>query len=308
MVPASFCPFGFSEESTLVGLVGHFYPRLAPGPWTPEMLHGRCAKGHEDFLRAAQVILQALPHVRFVMLGDGFGADGRAHLEEMRALTASLGLSGKVAFAGGHSNMPAVFRDLDVCVQPSLTENLARATMEAMLMERPVVASRTGGLVDVVEDGVTGLLTAPGEPQELAEAIVWLLKHPEEGRAMGRAGREKILKKASPEGIDEQLAEHYRRGREATPASGRRVVSWCRERLIGPGLWYLFGKVVRETYTFSHPPRGLSERVSLLLLAAGASEWGPRILGPRLYQRWATGSFGFLSADGSFPRQIASRK
>ena len=61
--------FGFSEDSALVGLVGHFYPRLAPSPWTPELMYGRCAKGHEDLLRAAPEILEALPHVRFVMLG-----------------------------------------------------------------------------------------------------------------------------------------------------------------------------------------------------------------------------------------------
>lgn len=296
--------FGFSEDSALVGLVGHFYPRLAPSPWTPELMYGRCAKGHEDLLRAAPEILEALPHVRFVMLGGGFGAEGRAHLEEMKDLAITLGVSDRVVFAGAHPDMPAVLRDLDVCVQPSLTENLARATMEALLMERPVVASRTGGLVDLIEDGVTGLLTPPKDPQRLAAAVVWLLRHPQEGQAMGRAGRQRVLEKASPQGIAGRLAKQYQRVYDQSGGRGRRVVRWYRERLLRQGLRFVFGKLVWATLRFHQPPRSLPEHVNLFLLASGVAEWGPWILGLNLYRRWATGPFGFLSADGSFPRQV----
>lgn len=291
--------FGFGAEARLIGLVGHFYPRSSPGPWTPPPVWGRCAKGHQDFLRAAVLVLSRAPDARFVLVGGGFGPDGESHLREMRALAAALGLEGRVVFTGARHDMPAVLRDLDICAQPSVTENLACATMEALLMEKPVVASRTGGLVDVVEDGVTGLLVPPSDPAALARAILRLLENPAEASAMGRAGRQRITGMASPEQTVTRLARHYR-AQIAKSRDGHRAAMTALRRPLA-ALWLrLAGAwIVRSTLAFSYPPKGAYDRLRLSLLAVDFPGWGPRLLGMDRYRRWASGPLGILAPDGS---------
>lgn len=291
--------FGFAGGARLIGLVGHFYPRSSPGPWTPPLARGRCAKGHEDFLRAAVLVLARAPDVRFVLLGSGFGPEGESHLQEMRSLAASLGLQGRMVFAGARNDMPAVLRDLDICAQPSVTENLACATMEALLMEKPVVASRTGGLVDVVEDGVTGLLVPPADPAALARAMLRLLENPAEASAMGRAGRQRIMEMASPEQTVRQLARHYRAQIAQTRGGHRAAITALRRPLAAMWLRLARAWIVQSTLAFSYPPQGASDRLRLSLLALDFPGWGPRLLGMERYRRWASGPLGLLAPDGS---------
>ena len=291
--------FGFSPEARLIGLVGHFYPRSKAGPWSPALAHGRCAKGHEDFLRAASLVLAKAPDVRFVLLGRGFGEEGALHLEEMKSLVIALGLEGRVVFAGARHDMPAVLRDLDICAQPSVTENLACATMEAMLMEKPMVASRTGGLVDVVEDGVTGLLVPPADPTALARAILRLLENPRDAAAMGRAGRLRIRAMASERQTAERLADHYRGQMARSWGRHRAVISALRRRVADAWLRLGGAWIVQSTLAFSHPPKDVLDRLRLSLLAADFPGWGPRLLGMDRYRRWATGRLGLLTPDGS---------
>src|SRR6202030_3494642 len=82
----------------------------------------------------------------------------------------------------------------DVAVQCSLTENLG-GTIEALLMECPVVATRVGGMPESVRDGETGLLVPPSDPAALAAAILRLLEHRDEAAAFGRAGRALMLER-----------------------------------------------------------------------------------------------------------------
>jgi len=291
--------FGFPQDARLIGLVGHFYPRSKAGPWAPALAHGRCAKGHEDFLRAAVLVLARAPDVRFVLLGSGFGAEGEAHLREMKSLAMTLGLEGRVVFAGARTDMPAVLRDLDICAQPSVTENLACATMEALLMEKPVAASRTGGLVDVVEDGVTGLLVPPADPAALSHAMLRLLENPLDAAAMGRAGRLRIKAMASPEETVERLAALYR-GQIAKSWGGHRAaISVLRRHLAVVWLRLAGAWIVQSTLAFSYPPKNARDRLRLSLLALDFPGWGPRVLGMDRYRRWATGPLGLLAPDGS---------
>jgi glycosyltransferase involved in cell wall biosynthesis len=81
---------------------------------------------------------------------------------------------------------------MDIYIQPSLNEGMGRALIEAMAAARPVVASRVGGIPAIVEDRRTGLLVPPGDPGALAAAIAEVIEHPEFGRALGLAARERI--------------------------------------------------------------------------------------------------------------------
>jgi glycosyltransferase involved in cell wall biosynthesis len=81
---------------------------------------------------------------------------------------------------------------LDVLVLPSLSEALGLVLLEAGALGVPVVATAVGGIPEVVEDGVTGILVPPGQPDALADAVTRLLRDPERARAMGEAGRARV--------------------------------------------------------------------------------------------------------------------
>jgi glycosyltransferase involved in cell wall biosynthesis len=98
----------------------------------------------------------------------------------------------------------------DVAVQCSLTENLG-GTIEALLMERPVVATRVGGMPESVRDGETGLLVPPSDPVALAAAIIQLLENRETATAFGRAGRRLMLERFTSARTADDVAAVYRK-------------------------------------------------------------------------------------------------
>lgn len=97
--------------------------------------------------------------------------------------------------------MTAQYARAALFVQPSFYETFGIACLEAMCFGLPVVATQVGGLPEVVEDGVTGILVPPNDPQALAEAVLSLLRDPERRRQMGRRGREKVLAQFTPERV-----------------------------------------------------------------------------------------------------------
>jgi glycosyltransferase involved in cell wall biosynthesis len=109
----------------------------------------------------------------------------RASLER---LARGLGLGSRVRFLGQRRDVPDLLLACDVFVLPSLREGLGVAALEAMVLGRPVVASRAGGLREAVDHERTGLLVPPGDPRALADALARLLEAPELRRRLGEAG------------------------------------------------------------------------------------------------------------------------
>jgi glycosyltransferase involved in cell wall biosynthesis len=159
--------WGLAEGDCAVGVVGHLSP----------------VKGQADLIEAAARLGPEREGVRLFVIGDG---PLRARLE---ARTAALGLSGRVVFTGVRGDVARLLAMLDVVVVPSHTEGMSNALLEAMAMARPVVATAVDGNLDVVRDGVTGLLVPPRDPAALATAILRLVDGPEYARAMGNAAR-----------------------------------------------------------------------------------------------------------------------
>jgi glycosyltransferase involved in cell wall biosynthesis len=143
-------------------------------------------KGYGDFFRAAVIVRQALPQAHFLVVGP---ADCQAE-PEFRRLVDSLGLADAVTFAGMRTDLPRVYPAMDVVCLPSYREGMGMVLVEAAAMGLPCVASDIRGCRDVVLDGVTGLLTPPGDPASLAAAILALLRDPERRRQMGQAARQ----------------------------------------------------------------------------------------------------------------------
>lgn len=161
---------GVGAGDPLVGIVA----RLVP------------IKRHEDFLAAAALVARGVPAARFLVVGNG---ERRAELE---ALAERLGLAGRVRFVGWRRDLDRIYADLDLVVLTSANEGSPVSVIEAMAAGRPVVATRVGGVPDLVEDGTSGLLVPAGDPRGVADAVTALLEDPERRRAMGEAGRARV--------------------------------------------------------------------------------------------------------------------
>jgi glycosyltransferase involved in cell wall biosynthesis len=148
-------------------------------------------KGVDVVLRAMPEILRRCPEARYVIVGGG---NDRATLEQ---LAAKLGVTGRVEFRGELSDesLCRAYQEADVFVLPSQTEGFGIVYLEAMYSGLPVVAARAGGAPNVVEDGVTGILVAPGDEKQIVSAVSGLLLEPEERRKLGAAGRKLVENK-----------------------------------------------------------------------------------------------------------------
>jgi glycosyltransferase involved in cell wall biosynthesis/GT2 family glycosyltransferase len=143
-------------------------------------------KGVEYFLLAAAILAADHPDVRFVVAGKG-SREG-----ELRALAADLGISGRIEFLGHVDSVPSLLAVLDVVVVPSLSEASGLTAMEALGLGVPVVATRVGGLPEIVVDEETGLLVAPGDEVALARAVARLLDDHALARTLAEAGARRV--------------------------------------------------------------------------------------------------------------------
>jgi glycosyltransferase involved in cell wall biosynthesis len=141
-------------------------------------------KGHELFLDAAALMHRRRPEVRFVLVGDG---ERRRELEKYarRAGVAAV-------FAGWESDLRSVYAALDAVCLTSHNEGSPVALIEALAAGKPVISTAVGGVVDLIEDGVNGLLVRDRSPAAFASCIDWVLDEPAEAQAMGQRGRASV--------------------------------------------------------------------------------------------------------------------
>lgn len=136
-------------------------------------------------LRATAELRRRFPRLRTLVAGDG---PERASLERQAR---ALGLEGVVVFLGYRDDVPDLLAALDVFVSTSSFEGSPLALLEAMAAGRPIVATAVGGVPDLIEHGIHGLLVPPGDSHAIAEAIALLLEESDRRRMMGEAGRER---------------------------------------------------------------------------------------------------------------------
>lgn len=177
---------GIPGEIALVGIVA----RLVP------------IKAHKVFFDAARRLHDQRPgRVKFLVVGDGELRDSLArHAQE-------LGLGEAVLFTGFRSDLKRIYADLDVVALSSYNEGTPVALIEAMAAGRPGVATRVGGVPELIEDQVNGFLVDSGDAEAMADRLGWLLDHPEEAKQMGARGRQRVI----PTFCIEELAKNLRR-------------------------------------------------------------------------------------------------
>jgi glycosyltransferase involved in cell wall biosynthesis len=158
---------GFSGSSGDDGL-----PFDGPAPVVGTVARLAPQKGVAYFLQAAAQVSRQMPEARFAVVGDG------PLRGELEAMCRKLGLAERVVFTGHRNDVPALLRRFTVFVLPSLSEGQGITVMEAMAAGCPVVATNTGGVPELVKHGCSGLLTEPGRADQLAQAMLCLLRDP----------------------------------------------------------------------------------------------------------------------------------
>jgi glycosyltransferase involved in cell wall biosynthesis len=141
-------------------------------------------KGLDLLLRALPLVQRTMPGAHLRLIGPCNNPD---YLHELRALADELGVSGSVDFSGPRHGdvLRAEYASASVVALPSREENVPVAIAEAMAVGRPVVATRVGGVADLVTEGITGFLVPPDNVQELAKALSAILANEAGGREMG---------------------------------------------------------------------------------------------------------------------------
>jgi glycosyltransferase involved in cell wall biosynthesis len=154
-------------------------------------------------IEAAKRLRDEFPALRVLIAGEG---SERPRLER---LIAGLQLDQSVTLLGARSDVPDLIAACDVATLSSYSETTPLAIMEYMAMGKAVVATRAGGIPDLIEDQVEGLLVEPGDPAPLAEAIAILLRNPELSREMGRRGSERQRSEFSIEAVARRVEALY---------------------------------------------------------------------------------------------------
>lgn len=184
---ASRAALGLPEAGPVIGIVG----RLV------------AIKDHETFLAMAARVAAGHPDALFVVAGDG---DLRGRLEaRAREL-----LGDRARFVGWVTDLPVLYGALDIAVLTSRNEGTPVALIEAGAAGLPSVATRVGGVPEVVHDGETGYVVPPGDPAALAARVGSLIDRPEAAAAMGRAGREWVRSRFSARRLVGDLDALYR--------------------------------------------------------------------------------------------------
>ncbi|MBZ0159109.1 glycosyltransferase family 4 protein [Candidatus Methylomirabilis sp.] len=175
------------DNARLVGIVGRIVP----------------IKNHRLFLQAAALVIASEPAARFVIVGDG------ALRLEMEQQARALGIADRVLFTGWRRDLPRIYADLDVLTVSSNNEGTPVSVIEAMAAGCPVVATRVGGLPDLITDGETGFLVPPSDAQALAAAILRVLRDPETAGRMGRTARASVQQRFTMKRLISDMEQLY---------------------------------------------------------------------------------------------------
>ena len=168
--------FGFLPTDTVVLTVCRLFPAKGPG----------------ELIRAVALVHDKHPDVRLLIVGREVEV---GYTETLKLLAANLGIGSKVVFAGQRGDVPGLMAAADIYAMPSQFEPFGLVYLEAMAMELPVIALKSGGTPEVVENGSDGLLSDPGDIQSLADNLLTCVKEPQRRAEMGRHGRQRAESK-----------------------------------------------------------------------------------------------------------------
>jgi glycosyltransferase involved in cell wall biosynthesis len=171
-----FCrEFGLDPDNNVIGVIAQFIPR----------------KGHHYLIEAAPEILSRYPDTQFLFFGQG------PLQSKLQQLCKKHNIADKVHFPGFRNNLEHILPCLDVVVHPATMEGLGVSLLQAAAAGVPIVASRVGGIPEVVQDGVNGYLVEAGSVKEIVHGVCEFLRHPDKAKCFGEAGRDMVRSRFS---------------------------------------------------------------------------------------------------------------
>jgi glycosyltransferase involved in cell wall biosynthesis len=180
---------GLAPDDLAVGIVANFRP----------------PKGYQYFMEAVRIVHKELPDVKFLIVGQGEG-DIRQKVEDT---IKEYGLQDNVKILGFRSDVPELLQIIDLFVLSSISEGLPLAAVEAMAASKPVVATKVGGMAELVQSGTSGYLVPPADARKLADRMIAVLKDSSLRESMGSAGREIAVSTFSIEGMVASYQQLY---------------------------------------------------------------------------------------------------
>lgn len=181
--------FSFGPEDYLVGMVAHLADH----------------KGHKYLIRASKILKEQAPKIKIIIVGEGplrMELDKEARDSKVEDI---------IFFLGFREDIPRILYSLDLFVLSSYLEGLGSSILDAMACGLPVVATRTGGIPEVVVHRKTGLLVSPRNPQALAKAILKLYNDRELASRLGKRGYEMVRQKFSVQSMADKMIRLYQR-------------------------------------------------------------------------------------------------
>jgi len=154
-------------------------------------------------ISAFPAILKQIPNAHYLIVGDGPYGDS------LRDLVSALALQDHVTFAGHRTDIPALLACSDLFVLPTLKDALPTVLIEALAAEKPIVASHIGGVPEIIQNEVNGLLDQPGDPSSLTAACLNLIKNFEQTRQIVLTGSKLVQQRFSIDVQIEKLSKLY---------------------------------------------------------------------------------------------------
>jgi glycosyltransferase involved in cell wall biosynthesis len=182
---------GLPPGTLLVGQAGQLLP------W----------KNHSDLIKLAALVAPLFPNVHFVIIGEDLFGENREYVNGLKALIEERGLTARISFLGYRKNIRDCMNDLDLLAHFALHEPFGRVVMEALSLEKPVVAYDSGGVKEIVHDSKTGFLVPPKNYTEAAKKLMMLLEDESLRRSLGIQGRKDVHERFSAEAMTNNLKD-----------------------------------------------------------------------------------------------------
>ena len=170
--------FGINDQDVVLGTVGRIDP----------------IKDYPSLLRGAAPLINCHSNFKVLIVGDSYEKQYR---QELTDLAKELGIQDRLIITGWREDVPDLLKTIDIFILPSLSEGMSNTILEAMACGKPVVATRVGSNGQLVDNGTTGLLVPPADPETLSQAIMRLALDKELSHQMGEAGRRKVTEEFS---------------------------------------------------------------------------------------------------------------
>lgn len=181
---------GIPDDAFCIAIVGSIIP----------------IKGHSDLIDALSLIITKVPSLHLLVIGD---TQDKEYLEKIQSTIEKYDLISHVHFIGYRDDVLEIIHELDAIVVPSKVDSFPTVALEAMMLAKPIVATRSGGIEEIIEDGVTGFLVPPGDCRALSDKLLLLAQNRSLAKYLGLQGKKHVEKALSLSRFIREIEDSY---------------------------------------------------------------------------------------------------